>query len=131
LSKRKPEGPAPAPGLPRRGSLAAGVPAELPGELVEQLAGGPGVRVERIVSRGHSSPEGSWYEQAEDEWVLLVAGAAELELEDGRRLELSPGDWVDIPAGLRHRVARTAPDRDTIWLAVWRAPGGGAPLESR
>lgn len=107
------------------------MPAELSEELVEPLAAGPGVRVERIVSRGHCSPEGFWYEQAEDEWVLLVAGSAELELEDGRRLTLSPGDWVDIPAGLRHRVTRTAPDRDTIWLAVWRAPGGGAAPENR
>jgi cupin 2 domain-containing protein len=107
------------------------VPADLPAELVEPIVAGSGVRVERIVSRGHRSPDGFWYEQDEDEWVLLVAGSAELELADGRRLALAAGDWVDIPAGLRHRVARTAPDRDTIWLAVWRPPGSGAPPESR
>ena len=131
MSTRESEGPARSPGLPRTGSLGAGVPAELPAELVEEIVAGPGVRVERIVSRGHRSPDGFWYDQDEDEWVLLVAGAAELELADGRRLRLAPGDWVDIPAGLRHRVARTAPDEDTIWLAVWRAPGADGSPESR
>ena len=86
------------------------------------LAGGEGARVERIVSRGHATAVGEWYEQDEAEWVLLVAGAARLELAGGESVELAPGDWVDLPAGLPHRVAWTAPDIDTIWLAVFRPP---------
>jgi len=105
----------------RRGSLFAEVPRELPAELTTVLASGSGARVERIVSRGHATADGEWYEQHEDEWVLIVARAARLELSDGESVELAPGDWVDLPAGLRHRVAWTAPDIETIWLAVFRA----------
>jgi cupin 2 domain-containing protein len=100
------------------GNLHRGIPAQLPDELVTQLSRAGGLRIERIVSRGHHSPEGFWYDQAEGEYVLLVAGEARLELESGE-LRLEPGDWVDIPAHVRHRVAWTAPDRDTIWLAVF------------
>ncbi len=108
-----------------RGSLFAGVPRELPAELTTVLATGGGARVERIVSRGHATAAGEWQEQDEDEWVLLVAGAARLDLAGGEHVELGPGDWVDLPAGLRHRVAWTAPDSDTIWLAVFRPSAAG------
>ena len=83
------------------------------------LAEGGGVRVERIVSRGHASAPDAWYEQLEDEFVLLVQGAARLEFADFD-LELAPGDWVDLPAGVRHRVAWTAEGQDTVWLVVFR-----------
>lgn len=104
----------------RHGNLEDGVPSALPEELTNVLAGGSGVRIERIVSRGHASAPGFWYEQEEDEFVLLVSGAATLEFEEFD-LDLVPGDWVDLPAGLRHRVARTAAGADTVWLAVYRA----------
>jgi len=83
------------------------------------LAARAGVRIERIVSRGHASPPGFWYDQDEHEYVLLVQGAAELEVEPGRSVRLGPGDWLDIPAHARHRVVWTDPDADTIWLAVF------------
>ena len=105
------------------GNLFEGIAAELPEEQVDVLAQAAGVRIERIVSRGHGSPEGFWYDQPEDEWVLVAAGEGMLEFEDGRRITLRPGDWVDIPAGVRHRVVRTAEDRETVWVAVWRSVG--------
>jgi cupin 2 domain-containing protein len=109
---------------PDRGNLLRELPRPGPAESLEVLARSPGVRVERIVSRGHRSPDGSWYEQDEDEWVLLVEGAAVLVYEDGARVSLAPFDWVEIPAGVRHRVEWTDPDADTVWLAVFRKGGG-------
>jgi cupin 2 domain-containing protein len=87
-------------------------------EVVTVLAGVPGCRIERIVSHGQASPPGFWYDQDDREWVLLVSGAAVLEFDDGTRSELGPGDWLDIAPRRRHRVASTASDRPTVWLAV-------------
>ncbi|MFG0320678.1 MAG: cupin domain-containing protein [Planctomycetota bacterium JB042] len=98
------------------------IPRALPEERVDLLARSEGVRVERIVSRGHRSPDGFWYDQDEDEWVAVLAGRATLRFADGRTVELGPGDHLDIPARVRHRVDRTAPDTETVWLAVFRPP---------
>lgn len=91
-------------------------------ELSTTLVQGAGVRIERIVSRGQSSPPGFWYDQPEHEYVLLIEGAARLEVEGHGTLRMGPGDWIDLPAHLRHRVAWTEPDADTVWLAVFRHP---------
>ena len=99
-------------------NLFENIPDELPEELVEVLAGGSNVRIERIVSDGHQSPENFWYDQKQHEWVLLVAGSAVLEFED-RKLELKPGDHVLIPARQKHRVSATSKTEKTIWLAVF------------
>ena len=104
----------------KRGNVFEGVPPELPDELVTTLVEHAGCRVERIISRGHSTAGGEWYDQDEDEFVLLVSGAARLEFEDGHTVDLAPGDWVDLPAHLAHRVASTATVGDTVWLAVFR-----------
>jgi cupin 2 domain-containing protein len=103
-----------------RGNLRAGIPETLGGELVTALVASGGARLQRIVSRGHVTPAGSWYDQDEDEWVLVVAGAARLEIEGRGEIALADGDWIELPRGLRHRVTHTAPDRDTIWLALFR-----------
>lgn len=103
-----------------RGNLRSGLPEQLPDELFTTLAQGRGVRIERIVSRGHASPEGFWYEQQESEFVLVTQGSARLTVE-GRAevLCLEAGEYAVLPAGLRHRVAATSADEDTIWLAVF------------
>lgn len=95
------------------------IPAELPDELFTTLAAGRSVRIERIVSRGHSSPPDFFYDQDEAEFILLVSGEAELELQAGEKHHLRPGDCLTLPAHVRHRVSWTTPDRDTIWLAVF------------
>ncbi len=102
-------------------NLFANVPADRPDEIVSVLVEGPAVRVVRIVSRGHASPSGFWYDQDEHEWVLVVSGSATLRFEDDRSVELGPGDWMNIPARVRHRVDRTATDEDTVWVAVFYA----------
>jgi cupin 2 domain-containing protein len=94
-----------------------GLPAHLPNELFTTLLEAAHVRVERIVSRGHASPPGFWYDQEQSEWVVLLRGAAKLCFED-ETLALQPGDCVNIAAHRKHRVEWTTPDEPTIWLAV-------------
>jgi cupin 2 domain-containing protein len=94
------------------------IPTDLPVELFTTLVESQHVRIERIVSQGHATPEGFWYDQPEHEWVLLLQGAARLHFED-QTVELKPGDSVNIPAHKKHRVEWTAPGDVTIWLAVW------------
>ncbi len=110
----------------RRGNLFAVPKGHAEAERLDLLAQSADVRIERIVSTGQSSPPGFWYDQAGDEFVLLVAGAAELRFEEGdQRVRLRPGDWVDIPAHVRHRVEFTQVDPPTVWLALHRRPGSG------
>ncbi len=104
---------------PCRGNLFDALPAPQDEESFFTLFDSRGVRIERIVSHHHASPPGFWYEQANDEWVLLLRGAATLEFSDGRTQTLDIGDWITLPAGFRHRVADTA--AHTVWLAVHMA----------
>ena len=80
------------------------------------------------MSHGQATPPGQWYDQAEDEWVLLVQGRAGLRVEgaDAERV-LEPGDWLLIPAHVRHRVEWTAGDVPTIWLCVFLPAAGACP----
>lgn len=102
--------------MPQHGNLLSPLPTPGSEEHFATLFANPAVRVERIVSHHHSSPPDFWYDQAEDEWVLLVQGSAELEFADGTRHALVAGDWLLIPAGCRHRVAATGPA--SVWLAL-------------
>ena len=100
-------------------NLFADLPAELSDELVQTLVKSDGVRIERIVSRGHASSEGFWYDQPENEWVLLLTGAARLRLEGHDPVDLVAGSFVNIPAHQRHRVEWTDSRQPTIWLAIF------------
>lgn len=102
------------------GNLLQHIPDALPNELFSTLLQTPGIRIERIVSRGHVTPEDQWYDQHEHEWILLVQGQARLRFADEPAdRQLSAGDYLNIPAHARHRVTWTAPDTETIWLAVF------------
>jgi len=98
-------------------NLFTDLPQHLPNELFTTLLDAANVRIERIVSHGHASPEGFWYDQDQHEWVVVLKGAARLQFEDGA-VEMKPGDHANIPAHKRHRVEWTTPDEPTIWLAV-------------
>ena len=108
------------PSVMKAANLFESIPSALPEELVEVLAEGKGhIRIVRLVSRGHASPDGFWYDQDEHEWVLVLEGAAVLAFDDGSEVRLRPGDHVNLPAHRRHRVAWTAPEKATVWLAVF------------
>jgi cupin 2 domain-containing protein len=94
------------------------IPEHLPEELGETLLDTGKFRIERIVSRGHATADGQWYDQAWDEWVLVMQGEATLVFADSEAVHLQVGDYLFIPAHAKHRVEWTVPDADTIWLAV-------------
>ncbi|MFC0685042.1 cupin domain-containing protein [Novosphingobium clariflavum] len=103
-----------APDAPR--NLLAVAPGDEAQERFEDLLRAPGVRIERIVSHGQTTPPDQPYVQDWDEWVLVLEGAAELLLDGTDRRTLAAGEHLMIPAGMPHRVTQTA--SPTIWLAV-------------
>lgn len=101
------------------GSLLADLPHWLEVERFDQLLKVANVRIERIVSTGQATPSGEWFDQAWDEWVVVISGAAEILLEDeDAPRSLGQGDYLFLPAHIRHRVTWTAAERSTVWLAV-------------
>lgn len=104
-------------------NLLRDLPPHLDEESICSLLVNRQLRIERIVSTGQSSAEGFWYDQAEDEWVLVLTGRGVVEFEDGRIVELNAGDYLLIPARCRHRVRETSSGEPTVWLAVfWASP---------
>lgn len=99
-------------------NLLADLPDARAGEVFTELLARPGIRLERIVSRGQSTPEDAPMVQDRDEWVLLIEGEAGLRIEDSAEVVLKPGDYLTIAAGQRHWVTFTAKDRATVWLAL-------------
>lgn len=102
------------------GSLLEGIPQKIPHEIINTICATGNVIIERIVSRGHASPEGFWYDQEKAEFVLVVKGSAGLKLENEEDIVvLKPGDYLNIGARVKHRVEWTDPTCETIWLAVY------------
>ena len=99
-------------------NLFDAIPAHLDDEMFETLVTGEAMRVERIVSRGHTSPSQGWYDQPHHEWVLVLKGKGVVAFENGEPVTLAAGDYLTIPAHCRHRVAWTDPNEETVWLAV-------------
>jgi cupin 2 domain-containing protein len=100
-------------------NLLDSIPGLTGEEVFEQVFDAGPVRIERIVSRGHTSPASGWYDQVEHEWVLVLQGSGKILFEGGREFLLRVGDHLHIPAHQRHRVAWTDPVAVTIWLAVF------------
>lgn len=104
-------------------NLLVDIPPAGPEEAFEALLERPGVKLERIISQGHATPPGQYYDQAQDEWVMVLSGAAKLTIEGRGLYELGPGDSIFLPAHCRHRVEWTHPKEPTIWLALHLWPG--------
>ncbi|HXK55316.1 MAG: cupin domain-containing protein [Gammaproteobacteria bacterium] len=101
-----------------KGNLFEAIPADLEKEVFEVLIENDNIRIERIISNGHTSPESGWYDQEQNEWVTVLKGEAVLEFEEGESLHLGKGDYLEIPSRKRHKVSRTSSEHETIWLAV-------------
>jgi len=99
-------------------NLFENIPEPLQQECFDILVQSEHVTIERIVSKGHASPESGWYEQSRHEWVIVLQGAATILYENGDQTHLQAGDHLNIPALCKHRVLWTDPDCNTVWLAV-------------
>jgi cupin 2 domain-containing protein len=99
-------------------NLLENLPAGADAEIFTEVISRKGVRIERIVSFGQSTPQDGPYRQEHDEWVLLLAGAAGLRIDGEGERGLRPGDHAFIAAHRAHWVTWTAKDAPTIWLAI-------------
>ncbi|MDJ0703162.1 MAG: cupin domain-containing protein [Leptolyngbyaceae cyanobacterium MO_188.B28] len=94
------------------------LPKNFEAEVFEILASSETVKIERIISKGHTSPETGWYDQEQNEWVIVLRGEAVLAFEEDESVRLTEGSYINIPSHKKHRVDWTDPNHETIWLAV-------------
>ncbi len=100
------------------GNIFESIPADLDDEWVELLAKNKNTEIERIISRGHTSPATGWYDQEKNEWVIVLKGEAIVCFENGKEINLKTGDYLTIFAHTKHKVKWTDPKTETVWLAV-------------
>lgn len=94
------------------------IPENLNREAFDQLIKSNDVIIERIISKGHTSPDSGWFDQDKNEWVMVLQGEAILSFKNESSIKLQAGDFINITAHKKHKVEWTDPDRETIWLAV-------------
>lgn len=94
------------------------IPEDLSAEVFEKIIDNGSIRIERIISKGHNSPDDGWYDQNHNEWVVVLKGKAILTFENNSTVTLKQGDYLNITAHQKHKVTWTAPDVETVWLAV-------------
>ncbi|UCD88501.1 MAG: cupin domain-containing protein [Desulfobacterales bacterium] len=100
-------------------NIFSNLPDQINKESFDTIISAASFTIERIVSRGHHSPEDYWYDQNNNEWVMVLKGSAGLKFENEHKsITMMPGDYINIPAHCRHRVEWTDPTVETIWLAV-------------
>lgn len=102
----------------KKKNIFSQIPLGLKEELFENIISKDALKVERIVSYGHTTKEFEWYDQKDSEWVILLKGEAVLEFEDAPDVKLQGGDYLNIPAHTKHRVSWTKPDEESVWLAI-------------
>ncbi len=99
-------------------NIFTNIPKQLPDEIFEDIISTDNLKIERIISKGHTTPISQWYDQDTDEWILVLQGDAIIAFEDSKDVHLRVGDYLNIPAHTKHRVSWTIPNTETIWLAV-------------
>jgi cupin 2 domain-containing protein len=102
------------------GNFFSSIPRHMSDEVFDTVLTSDGCKIKRIISKGHQSPPDYWYDQERNEWVMVLKGSAALKFKNSKEIvEMIPGDYVFIPAHCKHRVERTDPEVETIWLAVY------------
>ncbi|MEH6651372.1 MAG: cupin domain-containing protein [Motiliproteus sp.] len=111
-------------------NIFAAIPDDLSTEVFDTLLENDKVKIERIVSKGHSSPDNptdhptdhpidkGWYDQSQHEWVIVLRGEAVIAFDNAADRTLAAGDYLHIPAHQKHKVSWTDPAVETVWLAI-------------
>lgn len=102
----------------QRGNMFSSIPPLFENEIEETLFEGEGLRIQRVLSCGQSSPRGFWYDQDEDEYVILLSGEAVLYFRDEGEIRMGSGDWIFIPAHKEHRIIYTSRKPKCVWFAI-------------
>jgi len=100
-------------------NIFSNIPAEIADEIFEDIIMTETLRVERIISKGQTSPESGWYDQSENEWLIVLSGYGIIEYINGVKVILKQGDYLNIKAHEKHRVIETSLDEATVWLAIF------------
>jgi len=98
------------------------IPKDIPKELFEQIISSNDIKIERIISKGHQTEEGKWYDQNKNELVILLKGNAKLMIKEENKdviIKMKAGDYINIPKHVKHRVEKTSQKEETIWLAIF------------
>ena len=95
------------------------IPDDLTEEIFEPLLQGKNIKIERIISNGHTSPESGWYDQEQNEWIIVLKGDAIITFENKNEVRLNEGSYLNIPAHTKHKVSWTSQHTETIWLAIY------------
>jgi cupin 2 domain-containing protein len=100
-------------------NIFSDIQKHVPDEILENILQTDQFKIERIISRGHSTADGKWYDQDKNEWVMVLKGSAGLLFEgNDKAVIMRTGDYINIPAHRKHRVEWTEPEEETIWLAI-------------
>ena len=102
----------------KKGNIFKLIPKKMDDEAFESLIKTHDLTIERIISKGHTSPASGWYCQNHHEWVIVLQGAATIALENNEKINMAKGDYLNISAHTKHKVTWTHPDIETIWLAI-------------
>ncbi|MGH7802326.1 MAG: cupin domain-containing protein [Thermodesulfobacteriota bacterium] len=105
--------------MAKPGNIFSNIPKHIPQEMFEEIITEENIKIERIISKGHATPDDKWYDQDKNEWVILLKGSAGLLFEgEDNPITLHPGDYILIPAHIKHRVEWIDETEETIWLAI-------------
>jgi cupin 2 domain-containing protein len=99
-------------------NIFANIPKKIPNEIFETIITDKNIKIEKIISKGHTSPAHGWYDQEKNEWVILLDGEASIEFED-KIVDLKKGDYINILANQKHKVIKTSKNPPAIWLAIF------------
>jgi len=102
----------------KKQNIFANIPENLDNEIFEEIFTKKDLKVERIISYGHITPEDEWYNQNNDEWVMVLEGEAMVSFKNRDAIKLKSGDYINIPAHTQHRVSWSIANKKTIWLAI-------------